>query len=132
MEYVWAFVLTGAIFAAIDAVWLKATAGFYKEEFGGMLRLVPNFTAAIIFYLLYVLGMVVFVLEPSFGGGQWWQVAIRGAVFGMVAYATYDLTNLATLKKWSVKITVIDIIWGALVTGVSAALGFVILKGWLF
>lgn len=132
MGYVWAFVLTGAIFAAIDAVWLKATAGFYKKEFGGMLRLVPNFTAAIVFYLLYVLGVVVFVLEPSFGGGQWWQVAIRGAAFGMVAYATYDLTNLATLKKWSVKVTVIDIVWGALVTGVSAALAFVILKGWLF
>lgn len=132
MEYVWAFVLTGAIFASIDAVWLKLTATFYKKEFGLLLRSVPNFTAAIIFYLLYVLGIVVFVLEPAFSRGEWWQVAVRGAVFGAVAYATYDLTNLATLKKWSIKVTIIDIVWGSAVTGASATLAYVILKGWLF
>ena len=131
MEYVWAFVLTGAIFASVDAVWLKLTASFYKKEFGLLLRSVPNFTAAIIFYLLYVLGIVVFVLEPTFSDRGWWQVAIRGAVFGMVAYATYDLTNLATLKKWSIKVTLIDLAWGSVLTGTSATLAHLILKGWL-
>lgn len=132
MQYVWAFIITGVIFAAIDAVWLKLTATFYKKEFGGMLRLTPNFTAAIIFYLLYVLGIVVFILEPVLASGQWWHAAIRGALFGVVAYATYDLTNLATLKKWSIKVTLVDIVWGAFITGVSAVIAYCILKVWLF
>lgn len=132
MQYVWAFALTGVIFAVIDAVWLKLTAGFYKKEFGGMLRPIPNFMATIIFYVLYVLGIVVFVLEPALSSGQWWHAAVRGVLFGTVTYATYDLTNLATLKKWSVKVTLIDIVWGALVTGASVTFAFIILKGWLF
>ena len=132
MGYVWAFVVTGAIFASIDAVWLKLTAPFYKKEFGSLLRSVPNFTVAIIFYLLYVLGIVVFVLDPALSSGEWWQVAIRGALFGVIAYATYDLTNLATLKKWSVKVTIIDLAWGSVVTSTSATLAYLVIKAWLF
>lgn len=130
MEYVGAFLLTGIVFAAVDAVWLIATANLYKNEFGSLLRPVPNFFAAIAFYILYVLGIVVFVLVPALSGGQWWQVAIHGALFGLVTYATYDLTNLATLKKWSVKITLIDMVWGTVLTGVSSVIAFVLIKGW--
>lgn len=130
MEYIGAFLLTGIVFAAVDAVWLMATANLYKNEFSSLLRPVPNFFAAIAFYILYVLGIVVFVLVPALSSGLWWQAAIHGALFGLVTYATYDLTNLATLKKWSVKITLIDMVWGTVLTGVSSVITFIVIKGW--
>lgn len=132
MRYVILYIITGVIFAAIDTVWLKLTANFYKKEFGSLLRSMPNFGAAIVFYLLYILGILLFVILPFAEIGEWWQVALRGAIFGMVTYGTYELTNLATLKKWSYKVTVIDILWGMVVTGSSAALAFLFTKGWLY
>lgn len=129
MQYFVTFLVTGVVFAVIDAIWLKLTANFYKKEFGSMLRAAPNFFAAAAFYLIYVLGIVFFVLQPSWEVGEWWQVAVRGAAFGMIAYAAYDLTNLATLKNWSLKVVIIDILWGMAATGGAAMLSFLILEG---
>ncbi len=131
MEYITAFVVTGAIFAIIDAIWLISTAQFYKKQLGGMLLAKPNFVAAILFYLVYIAGILVFVLLPALESNHAWKAGVQGAFFGLVAYATYDLTNLATLKKWPLKITVIDLVWGMLATGVSAIIAFYVLKGWV-
>ena len=82
-----------------------------------------NWWAAAAFYLIYPVGVVIFANNPALPGGSWSAALLYGAVFGFFAYATYDLTNLATLRNWSVSLTALDIVWGALVTGVSAAAG---------
>lgn len=127
MLFAFAFILTGIIFASIDAVWLKVMRGMYEREFGGLLRKPPNVKAAIVFYILYILGVILFVVLPTLATRMVWQAGVMGALFGLVAYATYDLTNLATLKGWSIKITVIDMIWGAFLTATSALLAVGIL-----
>ncbi len=132
MQYVIAFLVTGGIFAVIDTIWLLSTAGFYKKQLGGMLLAAPNFIAAVPFYILYIVGVLGFVLLPALENNSLGQVGVMGALFGLVAYATYDLTNLATLKKWPVTITIIDLIWGTIVTGATSLIAFVVLKGWIF
>ncbi len=77
---------------------------------------------AVLFYLLYIAGILYFAVLPAMGDGRWQTALLQGAVLGFLCYATYDLTNLATLKSWSVKVTVLDIIWGTVLTG-GAALG---------
>lgn len=132
MQYIIAFLVTGVIFAIIDTIWLTSTARFYKKQLGGILREKPNFVAAVLFYILYIAGVVIFVLVPALEHNNFGQAGILGALFGLVAYATYDLTNLATLKKWPVTITVIDLIWGMAITCISSLIAFSILKGWMF
>ena len=111
-----------AIFLAIDFAWLS-TAGrtIYVSEIGSMLRDRPNFAVAFLFYALFALGLLVFVIEPAVPVGLSKQVLILGGFFGLVAYATYDLTNLATLKGFTMRIAIIDMVWGtALSAGVTA------------
>lgn len=108
-------------FLVLDALWLGLVApSFYKANIGHLMTDSPNFVAAGLFYLLYVAGLVVFVTGRE---GNLKQAAIRGAFFGMLCYATYDLTNLATLRDWPVLVTVVDLIWGtsaSTVTSVAA------------
>jgi uncharacterized membrane protein len=122
--------LLGGIFALIDAVWLKSMNKLYKKELGGLLLDRPKMGAAIIFYLLYILGMMVFVLVPAIGAGEWQKATLHGILFGVVTYATYDLTNLATLKNWSVKVTIVDLLWGGFVTAVTVTVTYFIVAGW--
>ena len=82
--------------------------------------------AAVAFYVVYVLGVVIFAVQPGLESGNWHGALVRGSLFGFFAYATYDLTNLATLKIWSLKVSLIDIAWGAFVTGTSAGLSALI------
>lgn len=130
MPFLLAFTITGVIFAIIDAVWLKMMRGFYEQEMGSLLRKQPNIVAAIVFYVLYILGVVLFVVLPALATTMIWQAGLVGALFGLIAYGTYDLTNLATLKNWSVKMTAIDMVWGAFVTGLSALLACYLLNVW--
>jgi uncharacterized membrane protein len=121
------YVATLVVFLAIDSVWLSQTAGpLYRATLGDSLldqfRLVP----AIVFYLLNTLGIVIFVSRPALRDGGWSQALSHGALFGLFTYATYDLTNYATLRVWSLQLTVADMIWGAAVTGLSASLGVLI------
>ncbi len=108
-------------FLVLDALWLGLVApSFYKANIGHLMTDSPNFVAAGLFYLLYVAGLVVFVTGRE---GNLKQAAIRGAFFGLLCYATYDLTNLATLRDWPVLVTVVDLIWGtsaSTVTSVAA------------
>jgi uncharacterized membrane protein len=111
------------VFLAIDLVWLGVVARrFYREQLGDLLRSETVWPAAIAFYLLFVLGLVVFVIGPAVDDGSLGAAIGFGALFGMITYATYDLTNLATLRDWPALMTAVDILWGAvLAAGVSSA-----------
>jgi len=102
------------VFFAIDMVWLGLVAkGFYRRQIGSLMRESVGWPAAIAFYLLFILGLVVFVVAPAMDDGSWLRALLLGALFGLIAYATYDLTNLATLRGWPLTVTVVDLIWGA-------------------
>lgn len=102
------------IFFAIDMLWLGLVAkNFYKNQIGLLMKPDINWVAAIIFYLLFVVGLVIFVITPAVEKGLWLNALLFGALFGLITYATYDLTNLATLKDWPILITLVDMTWGA-------------------
>lgn len=110
-------------FLAVDMVWLVFIAkNFYAKYLGHLMSSSVNWLAAIIFYLLFIVGIVVFVTGPSLSAQSWTKALLLGGLFGMIAYATYDLTNLATLKNWSLLVTVVDIIWG---TTLSASVSLI-------
>lgn len=122
MPQVTAFVATIIIFGAFDAIWLNTMyTRLYQPEIGellGPLRWQPALT----FYALYMVGIQIFAVAPGLASGKWTTALIYGALFGFFCYATYDLTNHATMKVWSLKVTLIDIVWGTVATGTAAAL----------
>lgn len=109
------------IFLGIDAVWLTQASGFYRSQIGHLMAETPNLVAAGVFYLLYIAALVYFVVEPAAQAGSLKNAFLRGALFGLVTYATYDLTNLATLRDWPVLITIVDLAWGTILTATTAA-----------
>lgn len=112
--YVKLFLIALPVFFAIDMIWLGLVArGFYKDQMGALMRTDVNWVAALAFYLLFIAGLVVFVVAPALDAGSWSQALLRGAFFGLVTYATYDLTNLATLRDWPLTMTLVDLAWGA-------------------
>jgi uncharacterized membrane protein len=125
-KYIIAYVATGVSFALIDSVWLRTMyTRLYKPEIGELMmkngfRLGP----AVIFYLLYILGMMIFAVGPALQSGKWQTALIWGGLFGFFCYMTYDLTNHATMKVWSTKVTVLDIIWGTFLTGSASLAGW--------
>jgi uncharacterized membrane protein len=116
-SYLWQYMIALVVFLGIDAVWLS-TAGrsVYFNEIGNLLLDKPNFVVAFMFYLIFVAGMVAFVITPAVATGSIAHALVMGAFFGLVAYATYDLTNLATLKGFTVKVAIIDMVWGAVLS----------------
>ena len=106
-------------FAIIDGIWLSTMAPrFYQRYIGHLLAATPNWTVAVVFYLLYMVGIVALVVQPSIAQGHTLlRTLMYGAIFGGIAYATYDLTNHATMKDWPAIVTIVDIIWGAILTG---------------
>ena len=115
------------VFFALDMIWLGLIArNFYAKELGLLMRGDINWTAAIIFYLLFIVGLVLFVIAPAVDRGAWTYALLFGALFGLITYATYDLSNLATLKDWPLLVTIVDMIWGAvLAASVSTATFFI-------
>ena len=112
-------------FCVMDFLWLGLIAtDFYFGALGGLLREEPNWMAAVIFYLGYVAGVVYFAVLPISRQAGWWAAAKRGALLGLLAYATYDMTNLATLVGWSLSVSLVDMFWGMVITGTAAAAGF--------
>jgi uncharacterized membrane protein len=118
------------IFFALDMVWLGVVAkNFYVKHIGFLMKSDVNWTAAILFYLLFIAGMVVFVISPAVEKGSWGRALLFGALFGLITYATYDLTNLATLKDWPLSVTIVDMLWGMVIAAsVSTATCLVALK----
>jgi uncharacterized membrane protein len=109
--YVYAIALT--VFLAIDAIWLTTVGkALYMAEIGGLIRDQPNFVAALLFYFLFIIGLVYFVIVPALSQPNITRTIFSAVLFGVVCYATYDLTNLATLKGFTIKMAVIDILWG--------------------
>ncbi|MFH1667602.1 MAG: DUF2177 family protein [Candidatus Komeilibacteria bacterium] len=102
------------VFLAIDMIWLGLVAkNFYAQQIGYLMKTNVNWSAAIIFYLLFIVGLVVFVLMPAIEKGSLWYAILLAALFGLISYATYDLTNLATIKDWPLLVTIVDLLWGA-------------------
>lgn len=120
-----AYVATGLTFLAIDAVWLSNMAGrFYYPLLGDRLAAQFHLLPAVFFYFIYIGGIVFFAVSPALAGGGLKQALISGAALGFVAYATYDLTNHATMRDWPVAVTLVDMAWGTVLTALSAVAGF--------
>lgn len=117
------------VFLAIDAVWLMVIAKkLYAQHLGYLMAATPNLLAALIFYLLFAVGLQVFIVYPALTAGHWAAALLPGLLFGLITYATYDLTNLATVRDWPVLITVIDLLWGSFVSGVTSLVSYLILR----
>lgn len=128
-QYLTAYVATLVVFLGIDFVWLSFVARkFYYDRLGPLLLEQPNFAAASIFYLFYVMGIVHLAIIPALRDGSTSTAVINAAVFGLLAYATYDITNVATLKGWSWEVVAVDIVWGGVLSAVSAYAGYTITK----
>ena len=106
------------VFFVLDMIWLGVAAkNFYAKHMGFLMKANVNWAAAVLFYALFVLGLVIFVIAPALDKGSWERALLFGAFFGLITYATYDLTNLATLKDWPLALTVVDMIWGTILAG---------------
>jgi uncharacterized membrane protein len=123
------YVIALVIFLAIDMVWLTLIAkSLYAQHLGYLMAPKAKLLAAFLFYLLFVVGLQFFVLNPALAAGSWKTALFAGMFFGLVTYATYDLTNLATVRDWPVLITVVDLVWGSFVSGATALLSFLVIR----
>lgn len=128
-KIIFAYLLTAVVFFAIDMLWLGIVAkDLYNRYLGDFLSDQVNWTAAIIFYLIFIVGISIFAIYPSVEKNSVVSAIVLGALFGVFTYATYDLTNLATLKNWPLQIVFIDIAWGAFLTASVSVSGFYIVK----
>ena len=122
VTWVIAYIAALVVMAGMDFCWLSLTADpIYHRALGAVMAENPNMAAAAVFYLLYGVGVVLFAVRPGLLALDWRIALLWGALFGFFAYATYDLTNLATLKVWSLKVSLLDMAWGAILTGTAAA-----------
>jgi uncharacterized membrane protein len=121
------FIIALPVFFVIDMVWLVLVAKkFYQEQIGFLMKPDINWFAAIIFYLLFIAGLIVFVISPAVEKHSWVHALLFGALFGLITYATYDLTNLATLKDWPLLVTVVDLIWGSVLASSISLITYLI------
>ena len=117
IQFIKLYAIALPVFFVIDMIWLGLLAkNFYKNQIGFLMKPDVNWVAAILFYLLFLVGVVIFVITPAILKKDWTQALWRGALFGLITYATYDLTNLATLKNWPIKVVIVDMIWGTLLS----------------
>jgi uncharacterized membrane protein len=108
------FLIALPVFFITDMIWLALVAkNFYQKQIGFLIKSDINWSAAIIFYLLFISGLVIFVIAPAVSKGSWKDALIFGALFGLITYSTYDLTNLATLRGWPLSVTIVDLVWGS-------------------
>jgi uncharacterized membrane protein len=123
------YLSTAVVFFAIDLIWLGLmNSRFYKPQLAGLMSDKVNWLPAILFYLLFVVGVVLLVVLPAIEHGSWVSAMLLGGLLGMVAYATYDLTNLASIKNWPVAVTIIDIVWGTILAATVATISYFIAK----
>jgi len=114
----------------IDGMWLTSTSKpFYQKFLRKLMTAHPLYVPVVIFYILYAIGVAYFIVAPALAGNLlWWEVLLRGAFLGLLAYAAYDLTNNATLMNWPVVVTIVDMAWGATMTGLTSLIAFLIMK----
>ncbi|MBT9371478.1 DUF2177 family protein [Rhizobium sp. CSW-27] len=124
MTYAVAYLSTAIVFFGLDFLWLgRVATGFYRSQLGDLMRERPDLVAAGLFYLVYVAGIVYFAVSPALAGGGLRQAALSGAILGLIAYGTYDITNLATLRNWPLAMSLVDLAWGTLLTATAATAG---------
>ena len=122
------FLVAFITFLAIDGLWLTLIAkNFYAKHLGFLMAKTPNLTAAGIFYVIYIFTMVVLIISPALQKGSLMTAVLTGALFGLCAYATYDLTNLATIKDWPLLVTIVDLIWGTVLSAAVAGISYLVL-----
>ncbi|WP_375450680.1 DUF2177 family protein [uncultured Devosia sp.] len=131
LKFAIAYAATAVIFFACDFVWLSVMGnGFYRDRIGALMLDKPNLAIAGLFYLVYVGGIVFLAVTPALASGNWTTALLAGLVLGLVAYGTYDLTNLSTLRNWPVSVAIIDLAWGTVLTA-AAATGGLLVTRWL-
>lgn len=119
------YAITLPVFFVIDMIWLGLVArSFYANQIGFLMKSNVNWVAAILFYLLFIGGLVVFVVQPAVAQQSLRYALVYGALFGLITYATYDLTNLATLKDWPLIVTIVDMGWGTVLGGAVAGIAY--------
>ena len=126
LKFIQLYLVVLVSFFVIDMIWLGVIAKkFYKIQLGSMMAKKINWAAAIVFYLLYIMGLIFFVIYPALEQGRWFYALWTGVFFGLICYATYDLSNLATLEGWPKAVTAADLVWGSVLSGVLAVIGFI-------
>jgi uncharacterized membrane protein len=129
VKYAIFYIVTLVVCVAVDFVWLKTTSDrLYGSVMGDMLAPQPRLSAAVAFYLLYAAGITIFVGSPALRAGSWSGIALYAPLFALSCYMTYDLTNQATLRNWSIVLTLADIVWGMFLTTVSATAAFFVTR----
>lgn len=133
LRQIYLYLICLGAFLVIDFTWLGIVArNFYREELGELMADSTNWTAAFSFYLLFVVGILLFVVNPAIQKNSLgWSIGI-GFIFGLITYATYDLTNLATLANWSLKVTLIDMVWGGVLSAAVSLIGYLAGVSFLF
>lgn len=120
------------VFFAIDMLWLGFVARtFYKNQIGFLMKPDVNWAAAIVFYLLFLVGLVIFVIGPAVEKKDWMHALLAGGLFGLITYATYDLTNLATLKDWPLTVVWVDMLWGTFLASSVSTITYLIAIKWV-
>lgn len=130
LKFIVAYAATAIVLFGLDFIWLSRMFGFYQSQMGGLLLEKPRLGYAAAFYAVYVIGVVVLVVLPSASTGSWVNALLGGALLGLVAYGTYDMTNMAVLKGYQLPVALVDMAWGTVVTAGSATVGTLVL-GWL-
>ncbi|MEF7615898.1 DUF2177 family protein [Aquincola sp. MAHUQ-54] len=126
-----AYAATAVVFLALDGVWLSTMADrLYRPAIGHLMADGFRMAPAVVFYAIYVVGVLVFAVSPALASGQWTTALGRGALLGLVAYAAYDLTNHATLHDWPLHLTLADLAWGTFVTAAAATAGYAATRWW--
>jgi uncharacterized membrane protein len=129
IEWIRNFIITLVVFFVIDIVWLAVVAkDLYKKELGFIMAPKPNWLAALAFYTIFIIGLLFFVINPALAKESLKEAVLVGMFFGFITYATYDLTNLATLKDWPLKITIIDLVWGTSLGGFVSTISYTIIS----
>jgi uncharacterized membrane protein len=123
------FLVAFAVFMIIDLIWLGVIAApFYRNQIGFLMAKKVNWGAAVLFYLIFIAGMVIFVIEPALQAQSFTSALVMGALFGLVTYATYDLTNFATLEGWPLTLVIVDIVWGMSLSVLVSSITYLIIN----
>ena len=123
------YLSTAVVFFAIDLIWLGLmNSRFYKVQLAELMSDKVNWLPAILFYLLFIVGLLLLVVLPAVEHDSWIRALLLGGLLGMVAYATYDLTNLASIKNWPIVVTMVDIVWGTILAATVATISYFIAK----
>jgi len=127
LDQIYLYLVCLGTFLAVDFFWLGIVArNFYRRELGELMAESTNWFAAVVFYLLFVVGIIVFVVNPSIEKGSLARTIGLGFLFGIITYATYDLTNLATLAGWSLRVTGVDLLWGGVLSAIVSTVGYLV------